>query len=280
MTTKTQRGPVQVPQMHVGSGMRIGPVTAFPIWTSAPLTERSYTTDMAAGEVAELEPATVERLRVTNTGEQPLLVLSGTLLTGGWQHRMVIGDVLVGRQSTSVIDVACVERGRWGGEREQSREWMFAPSRVRSTAAMSPAQGRQGMTWSEVDRYESVVGRSDTASLVNALRRHDESDDRALRRSAPLPAQRGVVIAVGGLPIAIEVFDHPQTLEDAWQALLRSSLADARAMGVSADETPAQAARDLVKAVGHLGAKVLVGENGEMVHLSAINPHHPIMRAG
>lgn len=278
MTTRAKRRSVQVPQMHVGSGMRIGPVTAFPVWTSAPLEEREYTTDMAAGEVMELEPASVERLQVRNNGGLPLLVLNGTLLTGGWQHRMVVGDALVEAGATRVIDVACVERGRWGGERVQSREWMFAPSRVRSTAAMAPAAGRQHHTWAEVDMYESVVGGSDTSSLVDALRRHEEADELALRSSAPLPAQRGVVIAVGGLPLAIEVFDHPQTLEDAWQALLRSCLADARAMGAGADETPAQAARDLVTAVGHLGAKVLVAADGRMVHLSAINPHHPVMR--
>jgi hypothetical protein len=157
-----------IPAIHIGRATPLGPVTYFPLWTDAPDTNGLVTGATALIDVAELpgQPE-VSHLAVTNPSGAPALLIEGELLEGGWQHRVLQHDVIVGSGQSLVVDVACVEAGRWqekGGHRRQSRR---ASPRIRAALHASPAPARQHEVWERVAGYETAFGASATSSYLD-----------------------------------------------------------------------------------------------------------------
>lgn len=230
-----------MPQLHVGRAQaRVGPLTLFPIWTDAPLaSERRYRLPEtgSVGLVAEKEdgPA-VEELVVENDAADPLLILEGMTLDGGWQHRVLTTSILVAPYRRTPIPVRCIEQSRWHGQRHQSFSGFDAPLRMRSTlrrldvehgrvAGAAPDQGR---VWARVADYERRSGMTNATHSLHEMQGTAAARLRgALAGVAPLPAQRGVIVAVLGHPVLAEVADHPDTLVQRWDALLTGLALDA-----------------------------------------------------
>ncbi len=306
--------PNLMPALHVGSPATYGPLTAFPVWTDAPLSSsRQYTTAASRGaSVAEMpDHPRVNTVRVSHDGQRPRVLFEGTLLETGWQHRVVIHDVAVPAGLEMQIEVACVEQGRWGGGREQSAGTRTAPVAVRGAtfglrrgAVHEPvaAQRRpanQQDVWRRVARYERLHGSSATSSLIDVARRLDAQVTDVTAALRPLPAQRGVLIAVGGHPVLLEVFDHPRTLVEQWDGIVGSVWMDAAATDSDAP-TPGHRAREFVRRVS--GAPLQVGhDNGvgrpiavsdqdlftgrglvlgdDLVHTTVLNVRHDLVLA-
>ncbi|MEN9956550.1 MAG: hypothetical protein RIR46_158, partial [Actinomycetota bacterium] len=100
----------QLPTMHVGRAARYGNITWFPIFTDAPVVERAYGTE-AFGKVAVVEGdvPSVATLNIKNDCDKPVLLLEGTLLEGGWQHRALTRTVVINAGETTALPVVCVE---------------------------------------------------------------------------------------------------------------------------------------------------------------------------
>ena len=128
---------MKVPQLHVGAGSRLGPLSIFPVWTSGSGSLGISTGTHADVAVTELAGgAQVARLTVTNNGPHPALLLEGELLEGGQQHRTCARDVVLGPGETRDIDTFCVEAGRWeAGETSHRRQARRAPLNVWSELA-------------------------------------------------------------------------------------------------------------------------------------------------
>src|SRR5687767_4313660 len=125
---------MKVPQLHVGAGTSLGPLSIFPVWTSDPGSLGISTGTHANIAVTELASgAQVSRLTVTNNGPNPALLLEGELLEGGQQHRTCARDVVLGPGETSDVDTFCVEAGRWEeGQSSHRRQARRAPLNVRA----------------------------------------------------------------------------------------------------------------------------------------------------
>ena len=148
---------MMVPQVHVGCGVYAGGVTVFPVWTAA-RGVRGLDTGVRArvGAAERAGSPVVGELVLTNEGPRPALLLEGELLEGGWQHRVVVQDLVLAPRSSRVVDVACVEQGRWSGATGQGRRARRASARVRS--AFRQDEGiRQGAVWSRVGDYGAVL---------------------------------------------------------------------------------------------------------------------------
>lgn len=225
-------------ELHIGRGMSRGSLTLFPIWNGASA-PRQYAMDPSLLELSEREEGpTVPALSATNTGKRPVLVLEGQLFEGGWQHRMATTSALIAPQQRALIEVACVEQGRWaGGTRQHSRGRRATPY-VRSGAVSGQGQGE---VWRRVGQY--VGADNATRSLVQQL---DRSDHVALTDGlTPLPGQAGILIGLGGQPYIAEVFDDPRTLREQFDSIVAAAALDApRAPEVS---TPARRARRLIE---------------------------------
>ncbi|GAB2776665.1 hypothetical protein GCM10027020_32460 [Nocardioides salsibiostraticola] len=227
--------------LHVGQGTTVGSLTVFPVWqnrTSSGV--RRYDTNPETLQIEEAEGGpTVPQLVATNTGAKPVLVLDGQLFEGGWQHRMATRSTLVGAGARALLDVACVEQHRWGGERAQVTKGRRATTYVRHGY---DEVGQQSEVWSRVKRYG---GSSATGSLADRLSAPDDQAGWMLKRVRPLPGQTGVIVGIGGQPLALEVFDHPQTLHEQFEVIIRAACLDA--LGRPALPTPGRRARRLVE---------------------------------
>jgi hypothetical protein len=226
--------------LHVGRGTTVGSLTLFPVWQDRTSTgTRRYDTSADSLQVGEAEGGpSVPQLVATNTGAKPILVLDGQLFEGGWQHRMTTRSTLVAAGARALLDVACVEQGRWGGDRTQVTRGRRATTYVRHGFDEA---GQQSEVWARVQRYG---GGSATSSLADRLSSPDDQAGWILRRVRPLPGQTGVIVGIGGQPLALEVFDHPQTLHEQFEAIVRAGCLDAH--GRPALPTPGRRARRLV----------------------------------
>jgi hypothetical protein len=230
-----------LPGLHVGHGLTRGPLTIFPVWTEEVLPPRDYTTSLPDhGEVGELPSGPqVNSLVIDNPGPMPLLLIEGSLLEAGWQHRVLRRDTLVGASDRHIAEVACVERGRWQGSTGQELGRETAPLRVR--AALREEHLDQGRVWAEVDNYQARLARTPTASLVETVRRRRADLDQLVGGLPVLAGQRGVIIGIAGQPVWLDLVDHPDTLAERWPALLRAAAVDA--LDAPAEETPGRRAR-------------------------------------
>ena len=263
--TATSRPHVSVPDLHVGHGLYDGSLTLFPIWTPGPDPERrGYTmTDYSAGE-RDLAPS-VPNLTLRATGTLPALVLEGTVLEGGWQHRVLLHSVLMAPGEPLDVDVACVEAGRWHGDAGHRSGRRRAPSAVRGAAyglrpeeagRQRPAEDRrsdQADVWRRVRYYERTYGPSATSSLVDLSERAEQAPTQVRRGRrgdvpetpvapvVPLPGQRGVIVGIAGHPLLLELFDDTRSLVEQWEAIIAAARLDAGT--VPAAQVPNRRAR-------------------------------------
>lgn len=242
-----------LPALHVGRGYRFGNLDWFPVWTDAPMGVRNYTTKAStqAVKVSELRDANVAGLQIENTGSKHVLLLEGTLLEGGWQHRALTRSVFVAAHSAQELPVVCVEQGRWGGAQGQALGQKLAPARVRAamrgmqkrTDGVHQASADQGKVWDEIHRYQAELKVGNPTASYVAMRDQIERNMPTLEYAKALVGQRGVIVAINGQPVALELFDHSSTLSERLDAILRGFLPDA--MATPYIETPSRRARRL-----------------------------------
>jgi hypothetical protein len=186
-------------RLHVGQGTHRGPLTVFPVWTDAPSSPADYLAGSDAPvDVAERagSPA-VDQLVVTNRADRPVLLLAGELLEGGMQHRALTATTLLAAGQPTVVQVVCVEQGRWSGGEVHGRRSRRAP--LSFFPHLERPEGQQEV-WRRVGRLGAVAGPSPTDSLLDRL---DATGGHAQRLTAglrPLAGQRGLLVGIAGRP--------------------------------------------------------------------------------
>ncbi|MEY4452913.1 MAG: hypothetical protein RIT51_591 [Actinomycetota bacterium] len=306
-TSRTEKVPALLPAMHVGRGIRYGNLTWFPVFTDAPVTNRGYATKFDAKDVklAEHEQAVVGSVRIQNDTAQKVVLFEGTLLEGGWQHRALTRTVMVDANGVTELSVVCVEQGRWGGMQTQYVGNRQAPAKVRSAMRGMAKQGNlinqahadQQRVWNEVANYANINNAENgTQSFVEVRNRIDaELAKLATQKVEPLYGQRGVIVAIHGYPVSLELFDHPDTLAERLQGILDGFQVDALTKPFR--ETPGQRARDFAMRIERVGLKARVDEqhlrneadeivasealvDGEhLIHLATLNAKHELVLA-
>ena len=287
---------ITIPDLHVGHGAAAGPLTVFPVWADAvPL--RGVTTGTAARvDVSELpDSADVQRLSVTNLGSRPALLLEGELLEGGWQTRALACDLLIAPKASAVVDVACVEHGRWHGATGHARRARRVSGSVQHRLR-SRETSRQHEVWDSVARFEQATGPTASGSFADHLDRLAPEDAAV----GVLPGQTGVITGVAGWPVALELFGSPSALSAHLPGILDAARLDALLAG-HAEPVPGRRARRLAAALGalplepapvhagdghaltaggaHLAARGIAVADGILAHLSALNLRHQLIGA-
>lgn len=254
---------MKVPQLHVGVGSTLGPLTIFPVWTAG-LGQLGISTgthaDVAVSELAS--GAQVSKLTVTNNGPRPALLLEGELLEGGQQHRTCARDVLLGAGETRNIDAYCVEAGRWQeGENSHRRQGRRAPLNVRAELVSRSEErrgaDRQDRIWERVRRFDTARGASATSSLLDHLDAHQSNGAARRLDSTQAPeaieGQRGVVIGLGTRPLLLEIFGTHTLFRRHYRQLVESALLDLELLPphlfLTAGAMPGQRARDFAAEV-------------------------------
>jgi hypothetical protein len=183
--------------------------------------------------------ATVPHVLATNRGEEAVLVLFGEEIRGAKQNRIANASFLVPPKAEIVLDVSCVEHGRWSWRRGAT----FAGSgtvmsssirhRMHRDVSMSRRAGRgfeadQRDVWNEIgERVIFSRAKSRTGAYADyvATRQNDLDEMSAAFRA--LPGQVGFVACIGEEVVGLEAIGRPEVFADAFRGLLRSYLVDA-----------------------------------------------------
>lgn len=284
---------MQLIDAHVGRPLHRGALSLFPVWNGHAVPSRGYVLAAGTVQVAERSGSpTVEQLVVTNPSDRPALVLDGDLLEGGQQHRVARRSVLVPAQRSDVLDVLCVEAGRWHGGSSHRATRRRAPVEVR--AALDHGQHE---VWQRIDGIGGRYGRGATNSLLHAADRADARAADLVAGLRPLPGQCGLLVGLSGQPLLLELADSPHTFAALWEPLLRSVALD----GLDAQPvpTPGRRARRFVdrlqstpvRASGAAGAGTGIESTSpfgrmrgivwqdRLVHATALNVRHALVGA-
>lgn len=224
--------------VELGVPVSHGPLHLFPLLNGTSPAEGEvafFDEALKAGtvQVEELgEGGSVPELRLVNGGASPVLILEGDELIGAKQNRTVNSTVLVAAHSELVLPVSCVERGRWSRRSRTFSSGDATPHpslrHLKSRSVHnSLRRGRghrsdQGAVWREVDRLASVhESPSPTDALQDTRANLSERLGAFEDLSERLPeGARGVVVALGGKPVLLEVLAGPRSFAKVFRKLL------------------------------------------------------------
>ncbi len=187
------------------------------------------------------EGGSVPLVGVANRGDSAVLFLFGEEITGALQNRVANASFLVPARSELVVDVSCVEAGRWSRRSAQfgaSREVMSSAvrrkmaRRVAQARAASGGSGRfradQQEVWEEIEQRISATGApSPTRAYCDYRESRSHDLDEVSRAFRPLERQVGFVAAIGDRVTGAEAIGSPRVFAESFRALLRAYAIDA-----------------------------------------------------
>jgi hypothetical protein len=230
--------------LKTGEGRTSGPLTLVPLYGGTPGPNYRLASEAIKDghlTIGEVPGGSVPQLVAENSIKQPVLILDGEHLEGAMQDRVLNTTVLVAAMSKTMLPVSCVESGRWHyeGDTTFAASDDFSYSRLRHanvesvSANIRAGAGHgsdQGRVWEDVaaKHAELSVSASPTGAMADAFsaRRGDLQKITAEFKS-PEAGQTGVVALVGGEPVAVDLFDKPETLEQLWPRLVGAYALDA-----------------------------------------------------
>ncbi len=185
------------------------------------------------------EGGSVPNVRVSNRGTSDVLVLFGEEICGAKQNRIANASFLVAAQSELVIDVSCVEQGRWGrrtgGGFRASGDVVSQRMRRKMSPQVAQARRRGGRfeanqseVWSDVgERLAHSQTTSATDSYEDYIRSRQSDLSDLLGAFRPLERQVGFVAVAGGEIVGLEAIGRPDVFAERFEGLVRSYAIDA-----------------------------------------------------
>ncbi len=250
-------------------------LTLFPLLRPAPaVPEPEYLLldDAIAQGVARVtelnHTGSVPELCFENRAQQPVLLIDGEELIGAKQNRVLNLTILAPAQQTIVIPVSCVEAGRWSmrsAEFQASPRVMYAEARAArvsdvtaSLRMMGSPRSDQGRVWQYIaEKALRMKSSSPTQAMAAVYEQHAISVEEYVRAFAWRDRQAGVLFAIAGRPLGLDLFDHPATLRRLFPKLVRSYALDALDAPVKASEAAGgPAAAELLNRVATSPASV------------------------
>jgi hypothetical protein len=220
-----------VRSLRVGEVVHSGPLLVFPLYVDRGTRSGVIRTmDEALGrgrlDIREAGSARVPRLEVRNRDRNYVFLMSGEVIAGGKQNRMVQHDVLLPPRSEVIrVPVYCVERDRWTDSAAPFRAGrVLAYPALRRKAASAESQES---IWQSIDRcrrdarVKSSTGDyldlTSSPALVSRL-------DRVARHLRPVLTRRsvGAVAMIGNQVVACDIFSDPQLFARLWPKICRS----------------------------------------------------------
>lgn len=184
----------------------------------------------------------VNALTVQNKSQDTVFLMSGDVVTGGNQDRVIAQDQVVVPGTVRNIDVFCVEKGRWNysdptATANEKKIFAFkgyynvASPQVRSAVQRT---GSQQEVWNAVAKVTSANQAESGTHAYAGLETANEAKtkrDAYLRyfdgKPANLPNMVGMVVVCGDRVLGVDVFGHPDLFRRQYDALLHGYVAEA-----------------------------------------------------
>ncbi len=213
------------------------------------------------------EGGSVPELLATNEAGSMVLLLDGEELVGAKQNRILNTSVLLPARSKTKIPVSCVEQGRWRHISMQFSSGSYSPAGLRarksrdvsrSLLAVGQAMSDQGAVWDDVaERSARLQSPSPTMAMHDVVEQNQDSLN-AYVEALRYPADAcGVVAAIDGRFVAMDLFDKAQTMEQVWPRLITGYAMDAISRRHAEGKSPGKSKTFTAKGAGilleHLG---------------------------
>ncbi len=184
-------------------------------------------------KIREIGDGEVNSVELKNTGDKIVFIMTGEMLSGAKQDRMLREDVLVPPKSGWLrVPVYCVEHGRWvsvSSNFKSAKE--VAPNQLRQRARITENQSE---VWDAIASSQERLGIASGTSTVQA----NYEDERIQKELAEYTLHLekiprltkntvGVIVATGERVICVDIFANNNLLMEFWNKLLRSYIMDA-----------------------------------------------------
>jgi len=224
-------------------------MTVFPVFTTNPKQNGYVLLDEAVKSgrftVTEVtEGGSVPNLKVVNDLDRDVLILDGDILVGAKQNRSVTTTLIIGKKTTSVIAVNCVEQGRWAyksrffGAGEQPVYSKLRAAKARSvTVNLKNSRGfvaDQNTVWDNISMKADALSMHDAAFKPSGTHAADELYSsyeeriRGFEKTFSLkPDQVGFVVLIGGEVAGCDIFGNPGVFQRVYSRGIKSYILDA-----------------------------------------------------
>jgi hypothetical protein len=190
----------------------------------------------------------IPELKLINRSESRILILDGEELKGAKQNRIVNATFLIGPKMEVVIPVSCVEAGRWNYKArhfESGEKIMHFSLRrdhqrevSRNLREEKSFRSNQGMIWDGLaEKVERMKVSAPTGAMEDLFEKQKDKLNEYLKAFTLVDCQVGVIMAVNGEIVGIELFWYYQTLRGFFGKLVESYALDAIDWLNGAEET-------------------------------------------
>ncbi len=180
--------------------------------------------------VLEKDQATVSQVRMENVSDQTIFLMSGEIIKGGKQTRVIRKDTVIEARQKVTVPVFCVEQHRWHGDKRFMSSKNLAPSSI--NAAIKRGEGQAGV-WLKVREQSQAMGvQSRTESLDEVLEsEHAQKEFDELHRSLGAfspPQTIGIAVADmrSGRVIGLELFGRRDLFDNLQDKLVEGYASD------------------------------------------------------
>jgi hypothetical protein len=189
--------------------------------------------------VTEVDDAgNVNRLKLTNEGSKPILLIEGEELRGAKQNRIINASFLIAGNMTTTIPVSCVEERRWQYDSRTfsaGKKVMHASLRREAQYSMCASLSRgaghradQSQIWANIaEKSQRMKVESPTMAMADVFEHFDEQLSSFNKAFNVVEQQVGALFAIDGTVVGMECFACGETFTQFFDKLIDSYAMDA-----------------------------------------------------
>lgn len=223
--------------LELGQAIAYENLMIFPLVVKK-MSKQDYTTldeAMKRGwlHIREIGSGEVNAVQIKNTSAHTIFIMTGEIISGAKQDRMLSEDLLLPPRSGWIrAPVYCVEHGRWAHTSPAFKsEELLVPNALRKKAKITESQS---YVWDEIASCQDKLGIASETRTVRAT----YADDRVQKRidkyvqqfeAVPLLSRNtvGVIVTTGDQIICCDLFANNALLAKLWPKLAQSYAMDA-----------------------------------------------------
>ncbi len=185
-------------------------------------------------EITEVSAGgSVPELKATNKGKEAVLILDGEEIIGAKQNRVLNTTIMIGPESTIIIPVSCVERGRWSGHSlrmEKSKNFMMFSTRFKKVKSVDLSLERerqfradQMAIWDDI-AYKAMKLEvfSPTEAMEDIYDFREKDLEAYIKPFKLIPEQKGLLVFIGNKAAGLDFVSREKAFAQLYQKLLRS----------------------------------------------------------
>lgn len=187
----------------------------------------------------------VNHVRVKNLSDRPLLLLGGELILGGQQDRVMSVDTILEPKSSRLVEVFCVEHGRWSGQGQFGQMGGLAEGKLRRIAR---SDRNQSGVWDHVAKKTEALKGGSATGTYRTLAAGKVGDEvmkpfraaigEKIAAHPDAAKMVGLMTAVNGNVLSLEVFASPGLFREYRDQMLSAAYLDSAGLDLKPAAAP------------------------------------------